>query len=211
MARADAPRRRHPRCARPGLERRRRNDPRHGQGRPHPVGVHRRRSRQLRPRRGSRRRRPCRQGGWVRARRAPADVDPYKNSDSQHESAVEPDSFSFGSTVVAAFQVGRRENGASANIGTAVSTDAGRTWRRAYLFGTTVNASPPGSEVGASDPSVAYDAVHGYWLVSTLTIERARRMSMWRARPTGGAGRRRSMPLSGRSSTRNGLRATTAP
>jgi hypothetical protein len=100
-------------------------------------------------------------------------VDPYKNSDSQHESAVEPDSFSFGSTVVAAFQVGRRENGASSNIGTAVSTDAGRTWRRAYLPGTTVNATPPGSEVGASDPSVAYDAVHGYWLVSALTIERS--------------------------------------
>jgi hypothetical protein len=99
-------------------------------------------------------------------------VDLYKNSDSQHESAVEPDSFSFGSTVVSAFQVGRRENGAAANIGTAVSTDAGRTWRRAYLPGTTVNATPPGPEVGASDPSVAYDAVHGSWLVSTLAIER---------------------------------------
>jgi hypothetical protein len=100
-------------------------------------------------------------------------VDPYKNSDSQHESAVEPDSFSFGSTVVTAFQVGRRENGAAANIGTAVSTNAGRTWTRAYLPGTTVNTTPPGPEVGASDPSVTYDAVHGFWLVSTLTIERS--------------------------------------
>jgi BNR repeat protein len=99
-------------------------------------------------------------------------VDPYKNIDSQHESAVEPDSFSFGSTVVAAFQVGRREGGAAANIGTAVSTDAGRTWRRAYLPATTVNATPPGPEVGLSDPAVAYDAVHGVWLVSTLAIER---------------------------------------
>jgi hypothetical protein len=100
-------------------------------------------------------------------------VDPYKNSDSQHESAVEPDSFSFGSTVVSVFQVGRRENGAAANIGTAVSTDAGRTWQRGFLPGTTVNATPPGPEVGASDPSVAYDAVHGFWLASTLTIERS--------------------------------------
>jgi hypothetical protein len=100
-------------------------------------------------------------------------IDPYKNPDSQHESAVEPDSFSNGSTVVTAFQVGRRANGAAANIGTAVSTDAGRTWKHGYLPGTTVNATPPGPEVGASDPAVAYDAVHGVWLVATLAIERS--------------------------------------
>jgi hypothetical protein len=98
-------------------------------------------------------------------------VDPYGNTDGQHETAVEPDSFSFGSTVVAAFQVGRRENGAASNIGTAVSLDAGRSWKRSFLPGTTVNATPPGPEVAASDPSVAYDAVHGIWLVSTLTLE----------------------------------------
>jgi hypothetical protein len=98
-------------------------------------------------------------------------VDAYANADSQHETAVEPDSFSFGSTVVAAFQVGRRENGAASNIGTAVSVDAGRTWKRSFLPGTTVNATPPGPEVAASDPAVAYDAVHGVWLVSTLTLE----------------------------------------
>jgi hypothetical protein len=99
-------------------------------------------------------------------------TDPYKNSDSQHESAVEPDSFSNGSTVVTAFQVGRREGGAAANIGTAVSTDAGRTWTRAFLPGTTSSATPPGPEIGVSDPSVAYDAQHGVWLVATLAIER---------------------------------------
>ena len=99
-------------------------------------------------------------------------VDPYANADSQHETAVEPDSASFGSTVVAAFQVGRRANGAAANIGTAVSTDAGRTWQRSFLPGTTTNATPPGPETAASDPSVAYDATHRVWLVSTLTIER---------------------------------------
>ena len=98
-------------------------------------------------------------------------VDPYANADSQHETAVEPDSASFGSTVVAAFQVGRRAGGAASNIGTAVSADAGRTWKRSFLPGTTVNATPAGSEQGASDPSVAFDAVHGVWLVSTLTIE----------------------------------------
>ena len=67
-------------------------------------------------------------------------VDPYKNPDSQHETAVEPDSFAWGDTVVAVFQVGRRANGAAANIGTAMSRDDGRTWTRALLPGTTVNA-----------------------------------------------------------------------
>ena len=95
-------------------------------------------------------------------------VDPYANEDSQHETAVEPDNFAFGDTVVAAFQIGRRAQGASSNIGTAVSTDRGRTWQRALLPGLTVNAG--GSETAASDPSVAYDAVHGVWLVSSLTI-----------------------------------------
>ena len=98
-------------------------------------------------------------------------VDPYQNADSQHETAAEPGSFAWGDTVVAAFQVGRREAGAASNIGTAVSRDDGRTWTRALLPGTTVNSTPPGPELAASDPSVAYDAVHGIWLVGTLTIE----------------------------------------
>ena len=98
-------------------------------------------------------------------------VDPYAGENSQHETAVEPDSASSGSTVVAAFQVGRRETGASSNIGTAVSTDAGRTWQRSFLPATTANATPAGPEAAASDPSVAFDAEHGVWLVSTLTIE----------------------------------------
>ena len=98
-------------------------------------------------------------------------VDPYQNSDSQHETAVEPDSFAWGNTVVAAFQVGRRAAGAASNIGTAMSRDSGRTWTRALLPATTANASPPGPELAASDPSIAYDALHGVWIVSTLTIE----------------------------------------
>jgi BNR repeat-like domain len=98
-------------------------------------------------------------------------VDPFANPDSQHETAVEPDSFAFGSTVVAAFQVGRRAAGAAANIGTAVSRDGGRTWQRSLLPGVTIFSDPTGPEIGASDPSVAYDAVHGVWLVGTLTIE----------------------------------------
>lgn len=98
-------------------------------------------------------------------------VDPYVNADSQHETAVEPDSFSFGSTVVAAFQLGRRAEGAAANIGTAVSLDGGQTWQRNALPGVTVQSQPAGPETAASDPTVAYDAAHGVWLVGMLTLE----------------------------------------
>jgi hypothetical protein len=97
-------------------------------------------------------------------------VDPYSNPDSQHETAVEPDDVAFGSTVVAAFQLGRRDGGAAANIGTAVSHDGGRTWQRSVLPAVTVNGGGP--ETAASDPTVAYDAVHDVWLVGTLTIHR---------------------------------------
>ena len=98
-------------------------------------------------------------------------VDPYLSSDSQHETAVEPDSFSFGSTIVTAFQLGRRAAGAATNIGTAVSRDAGRTWQRSALPSVTIESQPAGPETAASDPTVAYDALHGVWLVGTLTLE----------------------------------------
>jgi BNR repeat-like domain len=98
-------------------------------------------------------------------------VDATTGTDAQHETAVEPDSFSFGSTIVVAFQLGRREGGAAASIGTAVSHDAGRTWQRSTLPSVTVESQPPGPEIAASDPTVAYDAQHGVWLVGTLTIE----------------------------------------
>jgi Neuraminidase (sialidase) len=113
-------------------------------------------------------------------------VDPYKNVDSQHETAVEPDSFAWGDTVVAVFQLGRRANGAAANIGTAMSRDDGRTWTRAVLPGTTQNAIPPGSQLAASDPSVTYDAVHSVWIVSTLTLESSDLSHVYTARSADG-------------------------
>ena len=97
-------------------------------------------------------------------------VDESTNPASQHETAVEPDSFSWGSTIVAAFQLGRFEHGAASNIGSAVSTDAGRTWQRAVLPSLTVESTPPGTQTAASDPTVAYDALHSTWLVGTLTV-----------------------------------------
>jgi hypothetical protein len=98
-------------------------------------------------------------------------VDLSTNPKSQHETAVEPDSFSWGSTVVAAYQLGRFESGASSNIGVSVSRNGGRTWQRTTLPGVTLESQPPGPELSASDPTVAYDAVHGVWLVGTLTLE----------------------------------------
>ena len=98
-------------------------------------------------------------------------VDLSRNPRSQHETAVEPDSFSWGSTVVAAYQLGRFESGAASNIGVSVSRNGGRTWQRTTLPGVTLESQPPGPELSASDPTVAYDAVHGVWLVGTLTLE----------------------------------------
>ena len=43
--------------------------------------------------------------------------DPYTNSTSQHQTQVEPDSYSHGSTIVVATQVGRFNDGGSSNIG----------------------------------------------------------------------------------------------
>ena len=93
------------------------------------------------------------------------------NVRSQHETAVEPDDFAWGSAVLAAYQVGRFRTGASSNIGFAFSRDAGRTWQRGLLPGVTVESSPPGTEDAASDPSVAFDSAHAVWLISTLTLE----------------------------------------
>jgi hypothetical protein len=81
-------------------------------------------------------------------------TDPYSNAASQHRTEVEPDTFSFGSTIVSAFQVGRVFGGGSANIGWARSGDGGATWTNGFLPGTTTVASPPGSFSAISDPAV---------------------------------------------------------
>jgi hypothetical protein len=93
--------------------------------------------------------------------------DPYTNSSSQHKTEVEPDTYSFGSTIVATFQAGRfYSGGGSSNIGWATSTDHGTTWKNGFLSGITVYAG--GTYKRASDSAVAYDAAHGVWLISSL-------------------------------------------
>jgi hypothetical protein len=97
--------------------------------------------------------------------------DPYTDPTSQHETQVEPDSLSVGTTTVAAFQVGRRHRGAATNVGFAVSGDGGRTWRSGLLPGLTRSSVPAGPNDGASDPVVAFDAANGVWLIGTLAFE----------------------------------------
>ena len=97
-------------------------------------------------------------------------TDPYTNTTSQHQTEVEPDTLSAGSTIVSAFQVGRFFNGGASNIGFATSTDGGATFTNGFLPGTTVFATPAGPYQRTSDASVAFDAKHGVWLISYLGI-----------------------------------------
>lgn len=99
--------------------------------------------------------------------------DPYTNSTSQHQTEVEPDSYSNGSTIVSATQVGRFNDGGASNIGWATTTDNGATWHGGFLPNTTVYATPAGTFDRVSDPSVAYDAAHKLWLISSLAISDA--------------------------------------
>ena len=94
--------------------------------------------------------------------------DPYTNSSSQHQTELEPASFSYGSTIVSAFQAGRFIDAASSNIGWATSLDNGATWKSGFLPGTTQFAS--GSYTRVSDPSVAYDSAHKTWIISSVAV-----------------------------------------
>src|SRR5580704_1873943 len=52
-------------------------------------------------------------------------TDSFHNSSSQHKTEVEPDTYSWGSTMVAAFQVARVADGGGADLGFATSTNGG--------------------------------------------------------------------------------------
>jgi len=98
-------------------------------------------------------------------------TDPYTNSTSQHQTIVEPDTYSFGSSIVAAAQWGRFNDGGSSNNGVSVSTNNGTSWTAQGLPGTTVYSSPAGPWARVSDPSVAFDARHNVWMVSSLALD----------------------------------------
>src|SRR5436190_2617291 len=104
---------------------------------------------------------------------APTQVsaDPYTNATSQHATELEPDTFADHGTVVAVFQVGRFFNGGASDIGVVRSGNGGATWGAPGFLHLTFNsgdASSPYERV--SDPSVAYDAAHGVWIVSSIPL-----------------------------------------
>ncbi len=94
--------------------------------------------------------------------------DPYNNRGSQHQTEVEPGTYSSGSTIVSAFQAGRFSDRGSSNIGWAASTDGGRTWQHGFLQGTTKYAGGPYDRI--TDPTVAYDAAHHTWMINTIVF-----------------------------------------
>jgi hypothetical protein len=103
-------------------------------------------------------------------------ADPFTNATSQHATEVEPDTFAHHGTVIATFQVGRFFNGGATDIGAVRSGDGGTTWDApAFLPGQTFSANPPLGDPASpfertSDPSVAYDAAHGVWMISSIPI-----------------------------------------
>ena len=97
-------------------------------------------------------------------------TDPFTDTDAQHATEVEPDTYAYGNTVVAAHQTGRVYGGGSSDIGWETSTDAGVTWSHGFLPGITVN-SGGGTYAQVSDASVAYDAKHNTWMISSLPID----------------------------------------
>src|SRR6266545_1593566 len=91
--------------------------------------------------------------------------DPFTDAQAQHRTEVEPDTYSFGNTIVAAFQIGRVFGGGASDTGFATSNDRGVTWVHGSLPGITRNVG------GIYDrAAVAFDARHNVWLISSLAL-----------------------------------------
>jgi hypothetical protein len=95
--------------------------------------------------------------------------DPFTNPSGQHATEVEPGSFAYGSTIVAAFQEGRFATiGGASDIGFATSTNGGASWAQGSLPLTKFSG---GLLDRVSDPSVAYDAKAAVWLIASLAVD----------------------------------------
>ena len=94
------------------------------------------------------------------------------SASTNHHANVEPDSFSNGSTIVAAFQVGRIFDGGACAIGFATSTNNGSTWTSGLLPGLT-KYTGGGTFDRATDAAVAYDAQDNVWMISSLVLTEA--------------------------------------
>ncbi len=91
---------------------------------------------------------------------------------TNHQANVEPDSFSNGSTIVAAYQVGRIYDGGACAIGFSTSTNNGATWTSGLLPGLT-KYTGGGTFDRATDAAVAYDAQDNIWMISSLVLTEA--------------------------------------
>jgi hypothetical protein len=106
-------------------------------------------------------------------------TDPYTQATchgsalTNHHANVEPDSFSAGSTIVAAYQVGRIYDGGACAIGFSTSTNNGATWTSGLLPSVTKYTSPAGTFDRATDAAVAYDAQDNTWMISSLVLTEA--------------------------------------
>ncbi len=95
----------------------------------------------------------------------------HGSNTTNHQANVEPDSFSNGSTIVAAYQVGRIYDGGACAIGFSTSTDNGATWTSGLLPGLTKYVGG-GTYDRATDAAVAYDAQDNVWMISSLVLTR---------------------------------------
>ncbi|MEV0822342.1 sialidase family protein [Nonomuraea rubra] len=94
--------------------------------------------------------------------------DAYANSTGQYGTSAGPDTYQWGSTIVTAQQAGRFHDGGASGITFATSADNGATWTKGTLPAITVFGGGPYARV--SDPSVAFDAAHGAWLITSLAL-----------------------------------------
>ena len=96
--------------------------------------------------------------------------DPFTNPQSQHATAVEPDTFAFGQNIVTVSQVGRYFDGGASGTGFASSTNGGATWSSGVLPGITKHQNPALPYDRATDPVIAFDDAHGVWLAQSLVL-----------------------------------------
>ncbi|TML06428.1 MAG: exo-alpha-sialidase [Actinobacteria bacterium] len=99
-------------------------------------------------------------------------ADPFSNNTSQHATELEPDTFANGGgTLISTFQVGRFFNGGASDIGWARRDSLGN-WTSGFLPGMTQQTDPANNTYErVSDPSVAYDAQDGVWLISSIPLK----------------------------------------
>src|SRR5512140_1212661 len=104
-------------------------------------------------------------------------TDPFTQATCQasnttnHQTEVEPDTYSNGSTIVAAFQVGRVYDGGGCAIGFTTFTNNGASWTTGLLPGLTKYTG--GTFDRATDAAVAYDAQDNVWMISSLVLTEA--------------------------------------